>query len=94
MQKVFNVNIDFDSILGVSKIDSKIDFLVSLVSFLVYKEWLLLSLDNKCRNNRICFDFYVAELELRLKIYRLCTGFSEDDLEAMQSLIGYLHCGS
>ena len=50
VQSVFDIIISFESILGV---DNTCDYdnIVTLVSFLIYKQWLVLSLENKSRRN-------------------------------------------
>ena len=57
-------------ILGVNN-SCREPYVLTLVSFLVYKEWLLLSLKNNLRNNRIILDYmyYKQELLLSLNIY-------------------------
>jgi len=46
--------------------------LVSLICFLIYKEWLMLSLQNKKRNKNVTFDLFKYELQLRLNVYEKC----------------------
>ena len=64
--------------------------MLTLVSFLVYKEWLLLSLENKLRNNRIVLDYYKQELLLRLKIYERSGIYSYTELYVIERLIDKL----
>ena len=48
---VFDITISFEkSILGVDN-NSDCDNIITLVSFLIYKQWLILSLENKFRSN-------------------------------------------
>ena len=61
--------ITFDKILGIEECYSQ-DRILTLISFLIYKKWLLLSLDNKKRHSNIKFDIYINELDLRHKIYK------------------------
>ena len=61
-----------------------------LPSFLVYKEWLLLSLEHKLRNNRIVLDYYKQGLLLRLKIYERSGIYSYTELYVIESLIDKL----
>ena len=58
--------LNFDLILGINN-RCKEPYVLTLVSFLVYKEWLMLSLENKFRNNRIVLEYYKHELVLRLR---------------------------
>ena len=64
--------------------------MLTLVSLLVYKEWLLLSLENKLRNNRIVLDYYKQELLLRLKIYEPSGIYSYTELYVIERLIDIL----
>ena len=68
VEKMCDFEITFDKILGIEECYSQ-NRILTLISFLIYKEWLLLSLDNKKRHGNIKFDIYKNELELRLKIY-------------------------
>ena len=85
------ITIDHSVILGLNNEQStNIDFIVTLICFLIYKEWLLLSLDNKYRRNCINLDFYKCELELRLEIYKHCSRFHEEELHQIELLINSL----
>ena len=64
VEKVGGFEITHGKILGIE--DSyKQDRMLTLMSFLVYKEWRLLSLslENKKRSNNIMLQFYKIELE-------------------------------
>ena len=41
------------------------DNIATIICFLIYKEWLLLSLENKERNNVATLEHFKAELTLR-----------------------------
>ena len=45
------------------------DDIITIVSFLIYKDWLLPSLQNKNRNSTIALSYFKAELTLRQQIY-------------------------
>ena len=69
VEKICDSELTFDKILGIEECYSQ-DRILTLISFLIYKEWLLLSLDNKKRHSNIKFDIYKNELDLRLKFMR------------------------
>ena len=88
ISNVYDTDIDYNKILGVN--NCCINLIVTLISFLIYKEWLLLSLEFKSRQEHINFFFYKNELKLRLDVYRKCMRFSDEDLNQMELLIGVL----
>ena len=68
VEKICDFEITFDKILGTEECHSQ-DRILTLISFLIYEEWLLFSLAGKRRNSKIMLDVYKNELALRLKIY-------------------------
>ena len=48
VDSVFDINVSFETILGVDQL-CEYNNIVTLVSFLIYKEWLVLSLEGKPR---------------------------------------------
>ena len=48
------------------------NIVITLVSFLIYKDWLLHSLDNKKRPTLFNMEQFKSELQLRIKIYEKC----------------------
>ena len=89
VESVLDIRLNFDMILGINN-SCKESYVLTLVSFLVYKEWLLLSLENKLRNNRIVLDYYKQELLLRLKIYERSGIYSYTELYVIERLIDKL----
>ena len=81
--------ITFDKILGVEECYSQ-DRILTLISFLIYNEWLLFSLADKKRNSRIMLDVYKNELALRLKIYEASSGYDPYETEYINLLIDLL----
>ena len=88
-ENVLDTKLNFDIILGINN-SCKEPYVLTLVSFLVYKEWLMLSLENKFRNNRIVLEYYKHELVLRLKIYERSGKYSISELHVIERLIDKL----
>ena len=86
VQSVFDIIISFESILGV---DNTCDYdnIVTLVSFLIYKEWLVLSLENKSRRNINTLQYFRNERSTRMKIYDLSKKFSVKVTVTIEALI-------
>ena len=61
--------------------------MVTLVSFFIYKEWLVLSLDNKSRRNIITLEYFRNELSTRMKIYDLSKQFNVKEIVNIEALI-------
>ena len=89
VEKNCDFEITFDKILGIEECHSQ-DRILTLVSFLVYKEWLLFSLADKKRNSNIRLDLYKNELALRLKIYEASSCYDPFETEYINLLIGLL----
>ena len=48
------------------------NIVITLVSFLIYKDWLLHSLESKKRPTLFNMELFKSELQLRTKIYEKC----------------------
>ena len=59
-QSVFDIVISFESVFGVDN-TSDYDNIITLVCFLRYKEWFMLSLENKSRRNIITIWYFRDE---------------------------------
>ena len=57
------------------------DSIVTIISFLIYKEWLLLSLENKQRKDNLNQMYFKSELQLRVEIYKLCKCIDQDHVD-------------
>lgn len=69
---VYRMKINFSNIVcGVQRVDKHIQVIVTLLAFLLYKEWLVSSIENHQRNINFPHHFFVYELRLRNNIY--CT---------------------
>ena len=86
VDSVFDINVSFETILGVDQL-CEYNNIVTLVSFLIYKEWLVLSLEGKPRNSIILLQYFKEELLIRLKIYEKNTKFSMKDIANIDALI-------
>ena len=51
---------------------SEYDHVLTLISFLIYNDWLLLSLECKTRRRNISQVFYKNDMELHRQTYGLC----------------------
>lgn len=82
----FNLNVTFMQILG---FDENFDHnaIVTIVTFLIYKEWLLKSLEHKNRAIPLSLEHFKAELQLRLKIYEHCNSVGQRHVEDISHLI-------
>ena len=89
VDSVFDINVSFETILGVNDF-CEYDNIVTLICFLIYKEWLVLSLENKSRKSNIMFLYFKNELITRLRIYEKCTKLSVKEIANIDALIEYL----
>ena len=89
VESLCNIRVSFEVILGVHD-SNDYDNLMTVVSFLIYKEWLILSLDNKSRSRNIVLQHFKEELLTRLKIYELCTKVSIKEKMNLEALINNL----
>ena len=62
---VFDTKVNFVQILGLDELFVH-GSVTTLICFLIYKEWLLLSLENSKRNPLICLDYFKNEIKLRI----------------------------
>ena len=88
-ESLCNIRVSFEVILGVHD-SNDYDNLMTVVSFLIYKEWLILSLDNKSRSRNMVLQHFKEELLTRLKIYELCTKVSIKEKMNLEALIDNL----
>ena len=62
----------------------------TIICFLIYKEWLLLSLENRKRKSVIALDFFKNEVNLRLQIYEKCMCIDALHIDRMKELVLHL----
>ena len=65
---VYGTKVNFIQILGLDEL-SNYGSVTTLICFQIYKEWLLLSLENKKRNSVIALEYFKNEIKLRIQIY-------------------------
>jgi hypothetical protein len=87
---VFNIQITYEQILGLDRLFVKNE-ITTLVSFLIYKEWLLMSLENKKRSLPFCTHNFKYELKLRFDIYKQCNTISGRHQEHIYNLLSFLN---
>ena len=83
------ITVDFKHILG-TEWPFEYNTLVAIVSYFIYKEWLLLSLHNKKRQLTLKTQFYINELRLRLNIYKLCKSIDSKHTDDLTKLLTML----
>ena len=60
--------------------------ITTIMSFFIYKEWLLLSLKDKKRSPVIALSYFKNELNLRIQIYEKCGNINTDYTERLKNL--------
>ena len=86
VNRVFNTSVTFPMLLG-SDNSFQYNRICTLLAFLIYKDWLLLSLEYKSRTFPMSFIKYKAELKLRKDIYSRCKYYSDQDLQLIDEII-------
>ena len=89
VEHVCGIEISFGKVLGTDGFIGY-DHVLTLISFLIYKEWLLLSLEGKTRQRNSNLEFYQNEIELCRKIYELCSKYDIWDIEYMNISLGHI----
>ena len=82
---VYGINVNFKQILGLDEMFS-LTAITTIISFFVYKEWLLLSLKDTKRNPAIALSYFKNELNLRIQIYEKCTNINTDYIQSLKDL--------
>ena len=82
---VYGINVNFKQILGLDEMFS-LTAIMTIVSFFIYKEWLLLSLKDKKRIPVIALSCFKNELNLRNQIYEKCRNTKIDYIECLKDL--------
>ena len=80
------VDISFEHMLGLDVFFAH-NAIVTLIGFLIYKEWLLYSLADKHRRSCIDLTLYKNEIMLRVNIYKLCKSIDKEFIDQLEALI-------
>ena len=88
VNSIFNVDISFQQILGYDSY-LHVNNVITIVCFLIYKDWLLKSLVNKKRDESPNIEYFRSEIALRLKIYKSCkiVTFKQELLTQLEMLV-------
>ena len=85
---IFHCDVTFGNIVcGFEKCAPSFCHTTTLLAFLLYKEWLLCSLDKKQRCFNFPYHFFIVELQLRDKIYK-CNGMDINLIPVIEYLTG------
>ena len=86
IETYLGVDISFEHMLGLDVFFAH-NAIVTLIGFLIYKEWLLYSLADKHRRSCIDLTLYKNEIILRVKIYKLCKSIDKEFVDQLEALI-------
>ena len=89
VERKVGIIITFEQILGLDPL-FEYDSITTIIGFLIYKEWLLLSLENKQRNAGLNMMYYKSELQLRTEIYKLCKCIDQNHVDNLMELISFM----
>ena len=67
---IIGIAICLDDIVFGERLSNEVNFAVSLITFIIYKEWLLLSLENKSRTGHMNSNVLISELKHRNDVYK------------------------
>ena len=70
VKKIISIDIGIREIIFGDNIDCEANMLISIVVYVIYKEWLQYSYDNKTRPRVLSKPYYVNELKWFLNIYK------------------------
>ena len=86
IEKLIGARISFKKILGLDTLFRE-DSVLSVISFLIYKGWLVLSLENKQRNANICLAYFKNELSVRIEIYNMCKCIDMEHIDKLSAIV-------
>lgn len=70
------LDISYQQILGLDKSFDH-NAIVTIICFIIYKEWLVLSFQNKARSHATSMTYFKNELQVRANIYTLCKSIAD-----------------
>ena len=85
----FDIDITFEMIAG-SQRRCQYNNILTIISFLIYKDWLTLSVEGLKRCYPINLNKFKAELLLRARIYRNCKKFTETTILLVELFADFL----
>ena len=88
VEDVCGIEISFGKILGTEYCNGY-DHVLTLISFLIYKEWFCYHLRVKLDKEILVWNF-TKRRELRRKIYELCAKYDIWDIEYMNILLDHI----
>ena len=89
VKDVFTIPVSFGNIVCPTKnMCSKNRIIITLISFLIYKEWLKASLDKRNREKKCDLDYFTHELQKRATIYNMCN--MNDNVNSIDQLLNVL----
>ena len=88
IENVFKIKITFKIICCLSNGSKlKCNTIITLITFLIYKEWLLLSLEKTHRTSPININFFKNELTRHATIYKLCSTVKESHITDIYTIL-------
>ena len=69
VERVLDTEIRLEDVVLGTDISNDTNFIVSLVVFLIYKEWLILSLENKKRKHEVSWKYLKNEINWYAQVY-------------------------
>lgn len=86
IDRIFEIQTTFYKILGLD-CNFKFNAIISLVCFLIYKEWLQLSYEHKKRSTVLSFTHFKYELSVRHEIYGRCKSIAKAHVDNVHLLM-------
>ena len=84
VEETINDFVTFKRILGVD-IVFKFHNFVSVIAYIIYKEWLVHSLDNRKRGRIISTLYFKYELKIRLSIYEFSKSYNDNEVMCLMN---------
>ena len=86
IERKSGVSISVEQIVGVDP-SFEYDEIATILSFLIYKEWLLSSLESKHRSANLDRMYYKSELQSRIDIYKLCRCIDQNHVDNLMEIM-------
>ena len=72
VQQALNMTITHDMVIFGTDLSLSINTVLSLIAYIIYKDWLVCSLEKKCRKQFPCYTTLLNEIRFRKVIYCGC----------------------